>query len=392
MVVVKAISILLGAVATLVCLASLVGLVFANGWVRLGVAVLSGLLAPALLVDRLLPKDTTKKAEGLVSDVFAVTWLGVPVVYAVLLGGYTEGALRQEGDRLATARLGALARVAYLLGNAEVAWTTPTTRTASASASASAPPSGSASSPATGSAPPGASGNPAPSSDAGVRDAVPADPEDRTPAELFAELAPAVVTIADLVGDQASGSGTGFLIDTQGTVVTNYHVIQQAKALRIKFMNGALYEEVEVLTENVARDLALLRVDLKKPRSGEAPRATPVTLGDSDRVVVGQRAIAIGNPLGLEHTLTDGLVSSRRIYEGNQWLQISVPVSPGNSGGPLFDMRGHVIGVTTAQIGAMFGRAQNLNLAVPVNAVRELIRDSYPGRRRFGPGSGPSSW
>jgi S1-C subfamily serine protease len=119
--------------------------------------------------------------------------------------------------------------------------------------------------------------------------------------------------------------------------------------------------------------------------------AAPLTLGDSDAVVVGERAISIGNPLGLEHTLTDGLISSRRIYEGKQWIQMSVPVSPGNSGGPLFNMRGEVVGVTTAQIGGGFARAQNLNLAVPVNALKKLIRSEYPQRRKFGESSS-SQW
>ena len=117
-------------------------------------------------------------------------------------------------------------------------------------------------------------------------------------------------------------------------------------------------------------------------------------LGDSDKVVVGERAISIGNPLGLEHTLTDGLVSSRRMYEGRAWIQMSVPVSPGNSGGPLFDMHGEVIGITTAQLGGgAFGRAQNLNLAVPVNELKKMIKPEYPGRRKVGePGGNAGRW
>jgi S1-C subfamily serine protease len=170
-------------------------------------------------------------------------------------------------------------------------------------------------------------------------------------------------------------------------------VIASSKQVRIKFQNGALFDEVELLVDNAAADLALLRIDLKKPSDAgptvEAP--PPVTLGDSDAVVVGERAVSIGNPLGLEHTLTDGLISSRRIYEGRAWIQMSVPVSPGNSGGPLFNMRGEVIGVTTAQIGAGFGRAQNLNLAVPVNDLKKLIQAEYPQKRKFGESSS-SSW
>ena len=216
--------------------------------------------------------------------------------------------------------------------------------------------------------------------------------DDRTPAELFQELAPSVVTIFRKGG--GDGSGTGFLVDGDGVLATNHHVIEGANQLRIKFMNGAIYDSVELLSDAPALDLALLRVDLAQPLEGGAPPPSkPLTLGDSDKVIVGERAISIGNPLGLEHTLTDGLVSARRLYEGRAWIQMSVPVSPGNSGGPLFDMRGAVIGITTQQVlGGAFGRAQNLNLAVPVNELKKLIQPSYPQRRKFGEGNGASQW
>jgi len=190
------------------------------------------------------------------------------------------------------------------------------------------------------------------------------------------------------------GSGTGFLISPDGTIATNHHVVDGATAVQIKFMSGAKFESVELLVDSAAVDLALVRVDLKSPVDGGTPVDVPaLTLGDSDAVVVGERAISIGNPLGLEHTLTDGLISSRRIYEGRPWIQMSVPVSPGNSGGPLFNMRGEVVGITTQQVlGGGGGRAQNLNLAVPVNELKKLIQPTYPQRRKFGDGSGPSQW
>jgi hypothetical protein len=138
--------------------------------------------------------------------------------------------------------------------------------------------------------------------------------------------------------------------------------------------------------DSAAVDLALLSIDIEHPTdAGPRVDAKPLVLGDSEAVVVGERAISIGNPLGLEHTLTDGLVSARRMYEGRAWIQMSVPVSPGNSGGPLFNMRGEVIGITTRQVlGGMFGRAQNLNLAVPTNELKKLIAPTYPSRRKFG--------
>ena len=139
-------------------------------------------------------------------------------------------------------------------------------------------------------------------------------------------------------------------------------------------------------------DLASLKIDPTKPADGTAGEVGAVTLGDSDKIVVGERAVSIGNPLGLEHTLTDGLVSSRRMYEGRAWIQMSVPVSPGNSGGPVFNMHGEVIGITTAQLGGVFGRAQNLNLAVPVNELKKLIKTDYPGRRKIGESGSAGRW
>jgi S1-C subfamily serine protease len=92
----------------------------------------------------------------------------------------------------------------------------------------------------------------------------------------------------------------------------------------------------------------------------------------------------IGNPLGLEHTLTNGIISARRIYEGERFIQMSAPISPGNSGGPVFDRHGRVIGVSVAHL---IG-GQNLNFAVPVSQLQALIAEDYPNRRGFG----TSSW
>jgi serine protease Do len=201
------------------------------------------------------------------------------------------------------------------------------------------------------------------------------------------------VTIAMLDGnDQEVGSGTGFVIDRAGTTVTNHHVIAAGPKVSVKFIDGATYEDITMLADDPANDLALLRVTLAKPKAGKPPVFEPLKLGDSDAVVVGERAISIGNPLGLDHTLTDGLVSARRMYEGKAWIQMSVPVSPGNSGGPLFNMRGEVIGVTTAQIGGVLGRAQNLNIAVPVKVLAAHVQSNYPGARPFGQGPASSHW
>jgi serine protease Do len=383
--VVKAVALAGGLLGTLLVLMALIGSFAESGWIRFPVAIVVAIVVPAVLVDRLLPDDDPARARGLPGDIFALVWLATTVVFVVPLHGTSGKLLAHEGDRLTVAGIGPLARVAYLLAGVRAeASTTPAPEPA-ASGSASAVPSGVAP------PPPSAS---APSVDAGATAPPPKkDKEegDIAPAELFKKLAPSVVTVSIKAMMGLEGGGTGFLIDDDGTIVTNHHVIEMAKELSIRFMNGAVYEDVYLLTEDAGQDLALLQVELKKPKEGDIPdELQPLELGDSEKVIVGERAIAIGNPLGLDHTLTDGLISARRVFLGRHWIQMSVPISPGNSGGPLFNMKGKVIGVNTAKVGGSFG--ENLNLAVPVNTLKALIKPSYPGRRKFGKGPGSSHW
>jgi serine protease Do len=388
--VVKAVALLVGAGTSLVCGMALVGGFVENGWLRGGLALLAMLLVPALITDRLLPKDDPTRGRGLPGDVFSLSWLLLPVLVAVVFGSSTRSALVKEGQRQAAAGHHTLARLALALaGNTDAAPAVDAGPAGSVSASAAA---------SAGSAAPSVEAPPTPSSSASAAEAPEPAPKraasgDLTPAELFKRLAPAVVTIVmlDERGNEKSG-GTGFVIDRQGTTVTNHHVIDEGKSINVKFIDGALYDEVTMLTDDSANDLALLRVTLSKPKSGKAPVFEPLKLGDSDAVVVGERAISIGNPLGLDHTLTDGLVSARRMIEGRPWIQMSVPVSPGNSGGPLFNMRGDVIGVTTAQIGGLFGRGQNLNIAVPVKTLAQHVHANYPDARPFGQRASSSHW
>ncbi|MEM6994815.1 MAG: trypsin-like peptidase domain-containing protein [Myxococcota bacterium] len=128
----------------------------------------------------------------------------------------------------------------------------------------------------------------------------------------------------------------------------------------------------ELLESNPEDDLALIRIKTDAP-------AKPVTLGSSQAVTVGEPVIVIGNPIGLEHTLTDGLVSSRRLWEGKKYIQMSAPVSPGNSGGPVFNTYGEVVGVTVAKL-----HGENLNLAVPIDKLKPMIKDEYPSAKDLG--------
>jgi S1-C subfamily serine protease len=282
-----------------------------------------------------------------------------------------------EGDRLAAGGIGALARLTYFFAGVRPEFP-----------SESLPPKGATVQPSDAGAPEGsATGTSTPGPvDAGALAPSAAAATEETPAQLFKEWAPSVVCI-QVELDQGEGGGTGFAIDDSGTIATNHHVISGARSVKVKLFSGKWVEQVDLLTEDHDADLALLRIKTSEPLK-------PVSLGDSDAVTVGERIIAIGNPLGLEYTLTDGLVSSRRILEGKPMIQMSVPVSPGNSGGPVINMHGQVIGVTTLQItGGPFGRAQNLNMAVPIKALRALIKPEYPGRRTFGnDASAPSTW
>jgi hypothetical protein len=155
--------------------------------------------------------------------------------------------------------------------------------------------------------------------------------------------------------------GSGFVVDASGLIVTNYHVIEGAQALQVKSLDGEIYDRVDVVDHDERRDLAVIKVRPFKPM--------PIVQLATSSPEVGEDAVAIGNPKGLEHTVTAGMVSAFRQAEGYRLMQISVPISPGSSGGPVFNLAGRVIGIATSQI----KEAQNLNFAVPIDYARPLI-------------------
>ncbi len=157
--------------------------------------------------------------------------------------------------------------------------------------------------------------------------------------------------------------GSGFVVSLDGLILTNSHVISGSAAISIKFIaDNRVYSNVKVIKDNTIRDLALLKIN-------DAGNFVPVVLGDSNQVSVGQRVVAIGNPQGLENTVSDGLVSAIRDLSGTKLLQISVPISVGSSGGPLFNMNGEVIGITSSS----FDKGQNLNFAVAINHAKNEL-------------------
>jgi putative serine protease PepD len=195
----------------------------------------------------------------------------------------------------------------------------------------------------------------------------------QTPAgKIYAQASPAVVSIRT-----PSGSGTGFLVDKDGTLVTNAHVVGTSDRVVVKFGQDGRSIDGQVSGSDPSSDLAVVHID---PSS--APRsAKPLQFADSRQVQVGDTAIAIGNPFGLDRTATEGIVSGigRHIQAPNGFsidevIQTDAPINPGNSGGPLLDETARVIGVNS-QIATAGGSQGNVGIgfAVPSNTVRTVI-------------------
>lgn len=199
----------------------------------------------------------------------------------------------------------------------------------------------------------------------------------------FAPLAraaePAVVTIFILIKNKAGrarprGLGSGFLIDKQGTILSNNHVVSGGNAIEVELSNHKRVE-AKVIGTDPTTDVAVVKID---PPEG----IEPIPLGDSDTIAVGDWVVAIGNPLGLTHTVTAGILSAKgrttkdvplKPQGGGDayfdFLQTDAAINPGNSGGPLLNLRGEAIGINTAINAA----GQGLAFAIPVNMVKQML-------------------
>ncbi|HTY22185.1 MAG TPA: trypsin-like peptidase domain-containing protein [Desulfomonilaceae bacterium] len=195
--------------------------------------------------------------------------------------------------------------------------------------------------------------------------------------QVYKALSPTVVNIVAtsltwnfwLQPEPRGGQGTGFVIDEQGNILTNNHVVANAENLEVTFIGGKKVRARLVGRDSVS-DLAVIKVD---PFSGMAV----APLGDSDKLAVGQRVIAIGNPFGLQHTATAGFISAlnRDIAVGDHTMmgliQTDAAINQGNSGGPLIDSRGEVIGVNNA-LYTPTGSFVGIGLAVPINQAKKV--------------------
>ncbi len=167
--------------------------------------------------------------------------------------------------------------------------------------------------------------------------------------------------------------GSGVIIEKDGYIVTNNHVIEDADEIRVKLSDNEEFQ-AEIIGRDVKTDLALIRI-----RGGT--REFPVApFGDSDAIRVGEWVIAVGNPYGLSHTVTAGIISAKgRLIDGpyDDFLQTDASINPGNSGGPLINIKGEVIGINTAIFGNLSGNrfAQGIGFATPINIVKLVIND-----------------
>jgi len=202
---------------------------------------------------------------------------------------------------------------------------------------------------------------------------------ERATVAMFERVSPSVVQVADTPSsgdsdsDEDSGkSGTGFVWDGAGHVVTNYHVVQNTKFLTVKFVSGDI-RKASIVGVSPDDDLAVILID------DEGPLPPPIALGNSESLKVGQAAFAIGNPFGLDQSLTSGIISGlkRRLssisgHDITNVIQTDAAINPGNSGGPLVDSAGRLIGVNTA-IYARSGSNAGVGFAIPVEIINRVV-------------------
>jgi 2-alkenal reductase len=201
--------------------------------------------------------------------------------------------------------------------------------------------------------------------------------------DLYAAINPGVVAIL-IVGDQGGGLGSGFVFDTQGHIVTNYHVVEGAKDLEVDFSSG-LKVRGKVIATDLDSDLAVIKVD------APAGELVPLKMGDSDTLRVGQQVIAMGNPFGLSGTMTLGIVSAKGrtldsmrqsasggFFSSGDIIQTDASINPGNSGGPLINLQGEVVGInrairTTGSTATGDPVNSGIGFSVPINIVKRVV-------------------
>jgi S1-C subfamily serine protease len=208
------------------------------------------------------------------------------------------------------------------------------------------------------------------------------DPTESENVRIYRQASPAVANIVTRTVEYdffynpvpVEGAGSGFLIDTDGHILTNFHVIQGAQSIEVTLGEPIRYK-AKLIGVDTRSDLALIQIDTK------GKKLTPLPLGDSRNLLVGQRALAIGNPFGFSSTLTTGIVSAlgRTVQTSDttfidEAIQTDASINRGNSGGPLLDSHGQVIGINSA-IYSPSGSAAGIGFAIPINTGRRVAED-----------------
>jgi S1-C subfamily serine protease len=206
--------------------------------------------------------------------------------------------------------------------------------------------------------------------------------DERNTVDIYRQASPAVVNVTTKTMEMdffygivpVEGSGSGFLINEDGTIVTNYHVVANAEQIQVTLADRSSYK-ARVLGSDRFTDLAVLRINARGKKLPTLP------LGDSTQLVVGQKVLAIGNPFGFQATLTTGVISAlQRTLRGetgavvDEAIQTDAAINPGNSGGPLLDSQGRVIGINTL-IFTPSGGSVGIGFAIPVNTLKTILAD-----------------
>jgi S1-C subfamily serine protease len=208
----------------------------------------------------------------------------------------------------------------------------------------------------------------------------PLDPEEQNNISVYRRVIPAVVNITSTAVAfdffygpvPQQGQGSGFIIDGDGHILTNYHVIAGARQVEVTLSNKKKYR-ADVIGSDRQKDLAVLQIPAKN--------LTPAVLGDSKSLEVGQKVYAIGNPFGLSGTMTRGIISSIRSVRGpegnaiDQAIQTDAAINPGNSGGPLLNSHGEVIGINSMILTGGAEQSAGVGFAIPINSAKAVLND-----------------
>lgn len=181
--------------------------------------------------------------------------------------------------------------------------------------------------------------------------------------EVFKQAEPSVVLI-EVYNEKGEvfGKGSGFIVSTDGKILTNYHVIEHTKKATVRLANGDAYDTVDVIDIDKRKDIALIKI--------RAVELKALTLGKSVTTEVGEKVYCLGNPLGaLRNTLSEGIISALRAGDGYKYFQISAPISHGSSGSPVMNSKGEVIGIAVASI----EEGQSLNFAIPIDYAKGML-------------------